>query len=233
MSTMREITRLASHSPYDSGVVTALMGAIECKDVNTATHMWRVAEITGLIGLEMELPAQEFGALHLGALLHDIGKIGVPRAVLKKPGPLTCEEHMLMCLHPLTGSDILKRFRVLQPLVPAVRYHHERFDGGGYPEGLRRGEIPLAARVILVADALDAMITNRPYQQGVSRGEALEEIAHKAGAQFDPEVVGALLSVEERVYRRADLKGFRSSRYSRSTFHLISKPSRSSGLSRS
>jgi putative nucleotidyltransferase with HDIG domain len=187
----------ASRSLYNSRIVAALVGAVERKDSYTAAHMRAVAQIARLIGLEMVLPAQEIGVLSAGALLHDLGKIAVPNTVLKKPGPLTPEEQALTRLHPVTGANILKHIRVLRPVVPAVRHHHERFDGNGYPEGLSCEEIPLAARVILVADALDAITAARPYQQGVSREEALEEIVRNAGTQFDPEVVEVLLQVEE------------------------------------
>lgn len=194
----------ASRSLHNSWIVAALVEAVECKDPDTAAHMRAVAEIARLIGLEMKLPAQETDVLLVGALLHDVGKIAVPDIVLKKPVTLTPEEHALVRLHPITGANILKRIRVLWPIIPAVKHHHERFDGEGYPEGLSREEIPQAARVIQAADTLDVMTRDRSYQQGVTWEEALEEIACKAGTQFDPEVVEALLRVEEIAYQRPE-----------------------------
>lgn len=180
------------------------MEAVERKDFDTAAHMRAVAEIARLIGLEMKLQAQEMDVLLVGALLHDVGKIAVPDIVLKKPVILTPEEHALVRLHLVTGAKILKRIRVLWPIIPAVKHHHERFDGEGYPEGLSSEEIPQAARVIQAADTLDAMTRDRSYQQGITWEEALEEISCKADIQLDPEVVEALLRVEGIAYQRPE-----------------------------
>jgi HD-GYP domain-containing protein (c-di-GMP phosphodiesterase class II) len=156
----------------------------------------------------MSLPSDQLDALTLGALLHDVGKIGVPDRILQKPGRLTDEEYQVIKRHPLLGARMLSPIKELAPAVPAVRYHHERFDGKGYPDGLRGEEIPLAARIVSVVDAYDSMVRERPYGYGVSREAALEEIEDNSGVQFDPRVVRTLLEmVWELEDRRADSAG--------------------------
>ncbi len=197
--------RLAALCPlHNSEMVATLVKSVRRKDPYTAAHMRAVAEIARLISLELELPLQELDELFVGALLHDVGKIAIPDAVLKKSGLLTPEEHALVRLHPSVGANILKHVRVLWPIIPAVKHHHERFDGEGYPEGLRHEEIPLAARVILAADTLDTITAGRSYQRAATRKEALEEVACNAGTQFDPEVVRALLRAEEKAHQRPE-----------------------------
>jgi putative nucleotidyltransferase with HDIG domain len=189
---------------HNSEIVAALVKSVRRKDPYTVAHMRAVAESARLIGLELELPPQELDELFVGALLHDVGKIAIPDAVIKKPGLLTPEEHALVRLHPTVGANILEHVRVLWPIIPAVKYHHERFDGEGYPEGLRHEEIPLAARVILAAATLDVITAGRSYKRAATREEALEEVASNADTQFDPKVVGALLRAEEREHQRPE-----------------------------
>ena len=174
-----------------------LLEAVDLKDTYTGQHMRAVARLSELVGLEMGLCASEMRRLLVGALLHDVGKVLMPYAILKKSGPLTPEERKVMELHPEMGSQLVEYYGVLPAAVQAVRHHHERYDGGGYPDGLRGEEIPLAARIVLAADAFDSIIRDRSYRRGVVRGEALEEITSHAGTQFDPEVVGALRAAVE------------------------------------
>jgi HD-GYP domain-containing protein (c-di-GMP phosphodiesterase class II) len=141
----------------------------------------------------MSLPSDQLNALALGALLHDVGKIGVPDQILEKPGRLTDEEYEVIKRHPMLGVEMLAPVEELAPAVPVVRYHHERFDGGGYPDGLRGEDILLIARVVCVADAFDTMARDRPYGYGLSRRAALEEVERNSGTQFDPQIVRALL----------------------------------------
>jgi HD-GYP domain-containing protein (c-di-GMP phosphodiesterase class II) len=143
----------------------------------------------------MSLPSDQLDVLGVGALLHDVGKIGVPDRILQKPGRLTDEEYQVIKRHPVLGARMLASVRELAPAVPAVRHHHERFDGKGYPEGLRGEDIPPAARIISVVDAFDSMVRERPYGYGISQETALEEIENNSGTQFDPQVVRLLLEV--------------------------------------
>ena len=152
------------------------------------------------VGRHMVLEQNELEVLRLGALLHDIGKVGVPDDVLRKPGALTAEEFEAIKLHPTLGARILRTVPFLAPHIPIVELHHERPDGNGYPHGLRGDEIPLLARIVHVTDAFDAMTSARAYRPARSTAEALRELWRCAGAEFDAEVVqalaGALPSVE-------------------------------------
>jgi HD-GYP domain-containing protein (c-di-GMP phosphodiesterase class II) len=160
------------------------------------------------VGLKMSLPSEQLDALTLGALLHDVGKIGIPDRILHKPGRLTDEEYEIIKRHPALGARMVAPVKELAPAVPAVRYHHERFDGKGYPDGLRGEDIPLAARIVSVVDAYDSMLRERPYGYGISREAALEEIENNSGVQFDPGVVRTLLEmVRELEKRQVDSAG--------------------------
>ena len=146
------------------------------------------------VGRQMSLADDQLEILRLGALLHDIGKIGISDAVLRKPGPLTPEEFRLIEEHPGVGARILRSVHFLAPHLPIVELHHERPDGQGYPHRLRGDEIPLLARIVHVADAFDAMTSARAYRPARSGAEALRELWRCAGSQFDAEVVQALAS---------------------------------------
>lgn len=157
--------------------------------------MRSVSRLALRIGLKISLPSDQLDALTLGAVLHDVGKIGVPDRILQKPGRLTDEEYQIIKRHPVLGARMLESVRELSPVVQAVRHHHERFDGKGYPGRLHGEDIPLAARIISVVDAFDSMIRERPYGYGISQETALEEIERNSGTQFDPRIVRALLEV--------------------------------------
>jgi putative nucleotidyltransferase with HDIG domain len=141
-------------------------------------------------------------AIIRGALLHDIGKIGIPDAILRKPGPLTEEEWTIMRQHPRIGYEMLKQIDFLKQAVPIILHHHERFDGRGYPAGLAEDQIPLGARIFAVADTYDAITSDRPYRKGRSHATAVEEVRKGCGTQFDPLVVEALLSLPEEELAR-------------------------------
>ena len=181
-------------------LLVALARALEAKDDETEGHSERVTAYALRLGRALGLRREALEDLRRGALLHDLGKIGIPDAVLRKPGPLTEEEKALMRTHPLIGDRILEGLPALQGARGVVRHHHERFDGRGYPEGLQVEEIPLLARIFAVVDAYDAMTSDRPYRRALSHGEALAAIAREAGKQFDPQVVRVFLRVfaEER-----------------------------------
>jgi diguanylate cyclase (GGDEF)-like protein/putative nucleotidyltransferase with HDIG domain len=185
-----------------------LIEPMEIRDPYIGDHLRAVSRLALRVGLKMSVPSDQLDALTLGALLHDVGKIGVPDRILQKPGRLTDEEYRIIKRHPVLGARMLASVRELAPVVPAVKHHHERFDGKGYPEGLRGEDIPLAARIISVVDAFDSMVRERPYGYGISHETALEEIEKNSGTQFDPRVVRALLEVVwELGDRQADSAG--------------------------
>jgi putative nucleotidyltransferase with HDIG domain len=174
------------------GAIRALALALDARDPYTAGHSERVSAVSVAVGRQMRLDADELEILRLGALLHDIGKIGISDAVLRKPGPLTLEEFALIERHPGVGARILRSVHFLAPHLPIVELHHERPDGQGYPHRLRGDEIPLLARIVHVADAFDAMTSARAYRPARSGADALRELWRCAGSQFDAEVVQAL-----------------------------------------
>jgi len=176
---------------YES-ILLAYDSALALKDAYTGGHGRRVARYTRLIAEAMGLPEAEMGSVSEAALLHDLGKIGIPDRILTKAEGLTIGEFALVQKHPAAGADILHSIPPLRRHAMAVRYHHERFDGSGYPDGLRGTDIPLAARIIAVADAFDAMSSNRSYRSGISADRALDEIAQVAGSHFDPEIVAVI-----------------------------------------
>jgi putative nucleotidyltransferase with HDIG domain len=177
------------------GTVEALVNALDAKDEYTAGHARRVAELSEALACQLGLPAPEVRAIRLGALLHDIGKIGVPEAVLHAPRRLTDEEFALIQQHPVHGDNILRPLLASDHARAVVRNHHERWDGSGYPDGLAGEAIPFACRIVAVADTLDAITSRRPYRDVGAVAGALAEIERCAGSQFDGEVVRALQAV--------------------------------------
>jgi HD-GYP domain-containing protein (c-di-GMP phosphodiesterase class II) len=190
------------------GIAWTLVEALEAKDPYIKEHLRAVSGLALRIGSEISLPGEQMEALTSGALLHDVGKIGIPDRILQKSGRLTEDEYAEIKRHPLLGVSILTPATELASALPVVKHHHERFDGKGYPDGLRGEDIPLIARIVSVADAFDSMIRARPYGYGISRKAALREIEENSGTQFDPRIVRALLEV---VYapgdRQADSAG--------------------------
>ncbi len=173
----------------------ALAAAIDAKDHYTHGHTSRVTELSLKIAKCMlqdnncsDLSDKFFEDLHIASLLHDIGKIGIPESILNKNGPLNDEERKIMQSHPLVGAAILAPIKELNNAISGVKYHHEKYDGSGYPEGLKGEDIPLIASVISIADAFDAMTTDRPYRKGFSKEQAVREIESLAGSQFNPEI---------------------------------------------
>jgi putative nucleotidyltransferase with HDIG domain len=176
------------------GSIRMLAAAIDEKDPYTRGHSGRVAKYSTLIGRELGLSAEELDKLRIAALLHDVGKIGVEDRVLKKPGALTPEEFDLMKQHTVKGANIMRPVSQLKEMLPGIELHHEHMDGRGYPYGLTEQQIPMMARIIGVADTLDAMTTNRPYQTAMDLDYALGRIRSLTGAKFDGVVVNALES---------------------------------------
>ncbi len=192
-------------------LAASLGKAIDAKDPHTQAHSEEVAEVARVLAVAMGLGRETAHAVHVAGHLHDIGKIGVPDAVLGKPGRLTPEEWACMKAHPAIGAEILAPLSCLAHLGVGgmVAAHHERFDGQGYPRGLGGRDIPLGARIIAVADSLSAMLQARPYRPAMSFDDAGREIVRCAGSQFDPVVVAAFCAVGEdlrrltRTFRRA------------------------------
>jgi len=181
-------------------VIFALAAAVEAKDTYTERHTHRVAETARRLGARLGLPEEELEQLYRGGIVHDIGKIGVPDEVLRKPGPLDIEEMVAMRAHPVIGEGIIAPLRSGMDLVPIVRHHHEWVDGSGYPDRLRGREIPLLARIVSVCDAFDALVNDRPYRARLSAEEAVAILHAGAGRQWDSELVEVFVSEVPGVY---------------------------------
>ncbi|MBI5144627.1 MAG: HD-GYP domain-containing protein [Candidatus Omnitrophica bacterium] len=179
----------------------ALAAAIDAKDHYTHGHTARVTSLSLEIARTLsrknnkKLNEKFLEYLHISSLLHDIGKIGIPEVILNKEGPLSPEERNKMEGHPALGANILKSIPELGEAILGVKYHHERYDGSGYPQGLKKDQIPLIASIISVADTFDAMTTDRPYRRALNKDGAIEEIKRSGGKQFDPKVVSALVKL--------------------------------------
>jgi HD-GYP domain-containing protein (c-di-GMP phosphodiesterase class II) len=185
--------------------VTSLANAIDAKSPWTKGHSERVMRISAELAMEMGLDEGATERVRLGGLLHDIGKIGIIEALLEKPTRLSEDEFPPMRLHPEKGVAILAPIDQLHDVLPGILFHHERYDGTGYPKGLKGEAIPLEARIITVADSFDAMVSERPYKKGYSLSQALAELREKAGSQFDPKVVENFCRyVEKRISSRGE-----------------------------
>ncbi|MDR7416391.1 MAG: HD domain-containing phosphohydrolase [Armatimonadota bacterium] len=181
-----------------SEAVFALVAAMEARDPYTHGHSARVAQLAVLIGEAMHLPPEVLRSLGRAGRIHDIGKIAIPDHILRKPGPLTEEEYVLIRQHPRIGHDIVRQIPSLRRELPAILYHHEWYDGRGYPEGLAGERIPLSARILAVADVYDALTSERPYRRAWTHERAVAHIRNMAGSQFDPRCVEAFLQVVDR-----------------------------------
>jgi putative nucleotidyltransferase with HDIG domain len=179
--------------------ITILAQAVELRDQYTGGHTHRVTAYSLLLAQELELQAEDLQLIKTGTPLHDIGKIGIPDAVLNKPGKLTAEEFEVMKTHTTKGAKILEQVPDLHAVIPIARSHHERWDGNGYPDGLRGEAIPRLARIVAVADAFDAMTSDRPYRQGMAAEVAFAEVEKQRGKQFAPDCAAAFLRIRQRV----------------------------------
>jgi putative nucleotidyltransferase with HDIG domain len=176
-------------------MLTVLTGAIEARDPYTRGHSARVTALAEAVAQRLGWSEERLESLRIGGPLHDIGKLAVSDEVLRKEGRLDESELAEIREHPKIGARILLRMAALREAIPYVLYHHERWDGHGYPSGKAGEEIPLEARVLAVADAFDAMTSDRPYRRALSRGEALAEVERCAGTQFDPEIARVFLEL--------------------------------------
>jgi HD-GYP domain-containing protein (c-di-GMP phosphodiesterase class II) len=182
--------------------VRALSNAVEARDAYTGKHAERVTAYGMEIARALGIPASDVPELEFGFLLHDVGKVAIPDAILYKPDALNAEERALMARHPVIGADIIHGIEFLGDAALVVRSHHERWDGSGYPDGLGGEDIPLVARVFAVADVLDALTTDRPYRPASPLSVARKMIQDESGTHFDPRVVDAFNSIPDEVFER-------------------------------
>lgn len=180
------------------GTIQTLARAIDAKDPYTKGHSDRVTKYAVKIAKEMNLSQSVIRNIEYSALIHDIGKIGIQESILTKKGGLSGTEYEIVKMHPLIGESIITPVKFLNGVAPLILYHHERFDGKGYLEGLRGEAIPLGARIISVADAFDAMTSDRPYRKALTRKKAREELEKESGKRFDPQVIEAFLRLLDR-----------------------------------
>ncbi len=185
-------------------IAKALIYALEIKDPYTSGHSYRVFKMSKDLGLLFDLSDEDQFNLEGGALLHDIGKIGIKDDVLFKPSSLSVEEFSIMKTHVILGANIVSQVPNLKRCLEPILFHHERIDGKGYPHGLSRDEIPFIAKITTVADAYDAMTTNRVYMPARSPEEGLEEVIRFSGSQFEPEVVEAFVDWWHKKYKEKD-----------------------------
>jgi putative nucleotidyltransferase with HDIG domain len=182
--------------------IRAVANSVEARDPYTRGHSARVADISKVVATELEWSRRDIELIDWGGVLHDLGKVGIDDAILNKPGKLTDEEFTIMKSHPLIGSQIIEGISFLEPVVPFILEHHERFDGRGYPRGLKGSQIAKEGRILAVADTFDAMTTDRPYRKALAARVAMDELLRVAGTQLDPEMVTAF----EKAWRAGKIK---------------------------
>jgi HD-GYP domain-containing protein (c-di-GMP phosphodiesterase class II) len=200
-SSMAESLRVkqmeAQVSALRTSVICSFNQLLDLKDLNTGVHSTRLAEWGMRVGQELGLSETELQNLEVAALLHDIGKVGIPDAILRKPGKLDTEEYALMKKHPEYGWAVLRILPGFERAALDILHHHESYDGKGYPAGLKDAEIPVVSRIVSVIDAFDAMVSSRPYRNGLPAEEAIRRLIASSGTQFDPLVVQCFLSFAE------------------------------------
>ncbi|HTS24386.1 MAG TPA: HD domain-containing phosphohydrolase [Bryobacteraceae bacterium] len=181
-------------------ILFALALAVEQRDLQTGGHCERLALFSVAMGIAMGLARQRLVALYRGGYLHDVGKIGIPDSILFKPGPLTTEEWDAMRTHPVRGEEICRHMKSLEPVLPIIRHHHERWDGSGYPDGLREEQIPLLARIVQIVDIYDALVTPRPYKKAFAPQDALAVIQKETDRGWrDPRIVNVFLQLHRTI----------------------------------
>lgn len=183
---------------FRNSVICAFNQLLDLKDINTGVHSTRLAEWAIRVARKMNIPEERSYQVEVAALLHDVGKIGVPDAILKKNGPLTAEERSLINRHPEYSWSILRLFPGLEEASLYALHHHENVDGTGYPAGLKGTDIPLVSRIISVIDAYDAMVSNRCYRKGLPHTEAISRLLRSSGSQFDSSVVQTFIPIAEQ-----------------------------------
>jgi putative nucleotidyltransferase with HDIG domain len=205
MTTQRELLLstneklAAKHRELFLTTIEKLAKSVELRDTYTGEHSQRVTLFAILLGQQLHLSAEDLELIRIGTPLHDIGKIGIEDAILRKPDRLTQEEFEIMKTHTTKGAEFIQPIADLRSILPIVRSHHERWDGRGYPDGLKGEDIPRLARIVAVANAFDAMVFDTPYRRGQPAEIAFAEIEREQGRQFDPDVVTAFLQIREKV----------------------------------
>lgn len=184
------------------GSIKSMVTFLDTRVPQEFTHSPNFCKLVSLIGVEMRLDEKQLESLKYACLLHDAGRIDIPHGILRKKSKLTEKEFNIVKNHPLKGVQILRPLQVLKPVIPIIMHHHERYNGTGYPSRLKKGQIPLGARIMAVADAFEAMVYGRPYRERVDISIALKEIKKKSGTQFDPKVVDAFFKVIKKFSRR-------------------------------
>jgi putative nucleotidyltransferase with HDIG domain len=201
----------------------ALGDALDLKDAETEGHSKRVTAFTIAIARQLDLPQERVRIIARGAFLHDVGKMAIPDAILRKPGRLSPEEQEIMRQHAALGYQLLRNIPFLQEAAEIVYSHQERYDGSGYPRGLKGDQIPLGARIFAIADTFDAMTSDRPYRAAQSISSGRREIERHAGKQFDPEIVKVFLSVQESLWQ--DLRHEIEAQNAKRHFGRFTRPS--------
>jgi diguanylate cyclase (GGDEF)-like protein/putative nucleotidyltransferase with HDIG domain len=194
------ISRKGNDSEAILNTIYALAATVDAKDHNTYGHSKKVSRYATEIGEAMGFESEELERIKAAALLHDIGKIGIPDQILQKNGALNADERQVIQAHPNLGVAIIQHVDSLRGCLAGIQYHHEKYDGQGYPSGLKAGNIPIDARILAVADSFDAMTSPRPYRRILSYQEAIEELRRYAGSQFDPRVVDVFTSISSRLF---------------------------------
>lgn len=186
------------HLSFRNSLICAFNQLLDLKDISTGVHSTRLAEWAIRVARKLQIPEEGLYQVEVAALLHDIGKIGVPDAILKKQAPLTMDERAVINRHPEYSWSILRLFPGLEDASLYALHHHESFDGSGYPSGLKGYEIPVISRIVSVIDAYDAMVSNRCYRKGLPHEEAIRRLLESSGTQFDVDVVQAFIPIAEQ-----------------------------------
>lgn len=189
------LKRLTDQLEHTEGVIFMLAAAVEAKDAYTEGHLKRLRSYSEQLAVACELAPSEVRAVRYGGILHDIGKIGVDEAIIRKPGPLTPDEIVQMRRHPEIGARIISQMRFAREVAPIISGHHEYWNGSGYPLGLSGEDIPIGARIITIVDAYDAMMTDRPYRAALNLDEVVRRMRAGSGTQFDPEMLDVFLGL--------------------------------------
>jgi len=192
------LKRLTDQLEHTENVIFMLAQAVEAKDAYTEGHLRRLRAYGTQLAQACGLSPAEVSAVRYGGILHDIGKIGVDEAIIRKPGPLTAEEAAQMRRHPEIGAQIVSQMRFARDVAPIINGHHEYWDGSGYPQGLSGEAIPIGARIITIVDAYDAMMTDRPYRAALGEVEALRQLYDGRGSQFDPDLLDLFVNLVEK-----------------------------------
>jgi len=181
------------------GSIKSLVTLLDTRVPQEYTHSPYFSRLVAAIGQEMHLDEKQIESLKYASLLHDMGKVDIPIEILTKTTKLTPSEYKIIKRHPVKGAEILRHLQVLRPAIPIIMHHHEKYDGTGYPSGLKKGQIPLGARIMAVADAFEAMVYGRPYRERINVNAAVKEIKRKSNTQFDPRVVEAFLKAVKKI----------------------------------